>query len=317
MWAAAGDRWRRAGPARAAGAADLVGGAAVVAGRVADVVAEAVEQAVQIAGRVAGGVLVGPGRFVLGGEVLRGGRVLGGGWRPLGLLGPRAAPAEAEVLPELLAVVLPELAELLGQFGQPLAHPSRPVAAGEVILHLLLYALGDALHLLLRLLPGPVLGLLGLAAGSLGLLAGAAALVLGAPGLLLPLLLDAAHLLLGGAPRLLVGVLREVPEGTVVFAGAFLGATAPAGLGRGSPHLAPQITRRAAHIGPDLGGELGDRVADLQLQVGQFTAAVGQLGAARVRDGVHLAPALGGVGDQALRLQLGQPGVDGARRGGV
>src|SRR3954468_8036651 len=102
----------------AAGVAQLVGRDAMVAGRVADVVAEAVEQAGQVAGRVAGGVLVGPGGLVLGGAVLRGGRGRGAGRRRvglLGLLGPRAAPAEAEVLPELLAVVLPELAELLGQ----------------------------------------------------------------------------------------------------------------------------------------------------------------------------------------------------------
>lgn len=61
----------------APGVSELVLGDAAVAGRVTDVVPETVEQAIQIAGRVSGGVLVGPGRFVLRGEVLRGLAVLG------------------------------------------------------------------------------------------------------------------------------------------------------------------------------------------------------------------------------------------------
>jgi hypothetical protein len=68
----------------AAGVAQLAGGDAVVTGRVPDVVPEAVEQTIKVAGRVAGGVravLVGPGRFIGGREVLRGlgmGRLRGG-----------------------------------------------------------------------------------------------------------------------------------------------------------------------------------------------------------------------------------------------
>ena len=94
-------------------------------------------------------------------------------------------------------------------------------------------------------------------------------------------------------------------------------AVRPRGPRRRRPHLAAQVARRAPHVVADLGGQLGDRVADLQLQVGQFAAAVGQFGAARVGDRVDLAAALGGVADQALGLQLGQPRVDGAGGGRV
>src|SRR5690606_28804427 len=158
----------------------------------------------------------------------------------------------------------------------------------------------------LHLLPRPVLGLLGLEAGALGLLAGAAALVLGAAGLLLPFLLGPAHLLLGSAPGLAVGEAGEV-AGEDVVVGVRAGGTSLAGRGA---HLAAQVARRPAAVRLELGRQFGDRRAALQFQVGQFATAAGQLGAARVGDGVHLAAALHGVGDQALRLQLGQPGVD-------
>src|SRR5690606_27340954 len=229
--------------------------------------------------RVAGGVgrvLVRPRRGVLGGEVL--GRP---GVRRLGIraTGSRAGAAEGEVLAEP--------AHFLGQLTQPLAQSGRPVAAGEVALHLFLDLAHDPLHLLLR----PVLRLLGLAAGALGLLPGAPALVLGAPGLLLPLLLGAAHLLLGGAPGVLVAEDPEVAREALLVGGAW--AARLAGLAGGGPHLAAQIARRAAHVGADLGGQFGDRLADLQLQIGQLAAAVGQFGPAGVGDRVHLAAALG------------------------
>ncbi len=227
-------------------------------------------------------------------------QVRGGGGRG------RRLPGGAGIAP-----VLAEIAQFPGQFGQALADARRPVTLGEVVLDAVLDLARDALHLLLRLGPRPRLRLLGLVAGPLGLLTGPAALVLGAAGLLLPLLLDPAHLLLGGPPGLLVGEVAVVPGRSRAR------LRAPAGLGRGRAHLAAQVTGRAAHVGPYLGGQLRDRLADLQLQVRQLAAAVGQFGATRVRDGVHLAAALRGVPDQALGLQLGQAGVDRARRGGV
>ena len=61
----------------ASGVAQLLLRHPVVAGRVADVVTEAVQEPVEVAGGVARGVLVGPGGFVVGGEVLGGDRVVG------------------------------------------------------------------------------------------------------------------------------------------------------------------------------------------------------------------------------------------------
>src|SRR5262249_10543584 len=67
------------------------------------------------------------------------------------------------------------------------------------------------------------------------------------------------------------------------------------------------------HVLTDLGGELRDGLPDLPLQLGQLLLAVDELGAPGVGERVHLAAALGGVADQALLLQLGQPRADGAR----
>ncbi|CAM5729921.1 hypothetical protein SMICM304S_01055 [Streptomyces microflavus] len=74
------------------------------------------------------------------------------------------------------------------------------------------------------------------------------------------------------------------------------GAGALPGLGGGGPHVVAEPARRAAHVIAYLGGQLGEGVADLQLQIGQFTAAARQLGAPGVGDRVDLAAALGGVG---------------------
>lgn len=87
-------------------------------------------------------------------------------------------------------------------------------------------------------------------------------------------------------------------------------------VGRGA-HLAAQLARRAPDVVADLGGQLGDRLPDLQLQIGELAGAARQFGAPGVGDRVDLAAALGGVRDQTLRLQLGQARVDGARGRGV
>ena len=84
------------------------------------------------------------------------------------------------------------------------------------------------------------------------------------------------------------------------------------GLGGRRAHLDAQLARRDPYVVTDLRRQFGDRIADLQLQIGQFAAAPGQLGAAGVGDRVDLAAALGGVGDQALGLQFGQSRIDGA-----
>lgn len=62
----------------------------------------------------------------------------------------------------LLAEVLAEVAELLGQFGQALPDPRGPVALREVVLDLVLHPLRQTLDLLLRLLARLLLRLLGL-----------------------------------------------------------------------------------------------------------------------------------------------------------
>ncbi len=155
--------------------------------------------------------------------------------RPGGRRFARGRAAEGEVLAEV--------AHLLDQIAQALAQTGRPVATGDVVLHLLLHLPDDALHLLLRL----VLRLLGLTPGTLGLLTGAPALVLGAPGLLLPLLLGAAHLLLRGAPGILVAEHREVAE---VAGHALLAARGvPARDWRARP-AAARISRRRSPAAP-------------------------------------------------------------------
>src|SRR5690606_37117062 len=151
------------------------------------------------------GPFVGPRRGVGGGEVLRGVGVR----RPLRRRSV-ALPPESEVPAQILAEVLAELAHLLGQLGQALAQPRRPVAPGEVALHLLGDAARVARLLFRRVPPGAAVRLLRGAPAPRGLLRGAAARALGPGGLSPPLLLGAAHLLLGGAPSLLVAQAREV-----------------------------------------------------------------------------------------------------------
>lgn len=103
---------------------------------------------------------------------------------------------------------------------------------------------------------------------------------------------------------------KEVP---VAPAAGGTGGGLP-GLVRRGPHLAAQLPGGAADVVPDLGGQFGDGLPDLQLQIGQLARAARQFGAARVGDRVDLATALGDMGDEALGLQLGQPRIDRARR---
>src|SRR5262249_27566048 len=158
--------------------AELVLRDAVVACGVADVVAEAVQEAIEVTRRIAGGGLVRPAGPVRGEGFVVAGRDTGPG-----LPGPIAVPggagsglgdgvlAEVDVRPRMRVgrgvrtrpgVLGPcgtgvlgggpaEVRELLGEFGEALADTGRPVAACEVVLHLLLYLAGDALHLLLGL----------------------------------------------------------------------------------------------------------------------------------------------------------------------
>src|SRR5690349_21004057 len=82
-----------------------------------------------------------------------------------------------------------------------------------------------------------------------------------------------------------------------------------------------QLLAQAAHGVPNvlghLAGNIPHRFGNLLLQVGQVVQLALDLGPALVGDPVDLPAADRVVGDQALFLQPGQPGVDRARRGRV
>ncbi len=283
MCAAVVDRWRRA-------SRELVGGDAVVPGRVADVVPEAVEQPVEVASRIAGGlrgVLVGPGRSVTGRKVLGGGRsTRAGGWtcrHQLVRRNPRS-------LPDLLSKSFPSLRPpwpgFLGALAFSPSSAQSPRRSGPAPVPWTRWACAAPPPVPApRPAPGPLLSRPGAGPAGPRPRRGGSRPSRGR-SLLLPLLaLAAPHLLLGGAPRPPCRRYPPVPAAGSRPLVVRSRAGAPMGHAGAAPHLPGAGSPAATCIGPDLGGELGHRLPDLQLQVGQFTTAVGQLGAAGVRDG--------------------------------
>src|SRR5215211_2658457 len=119
------------------------------------------------------------------------------------------------------------------------------------------------------------------------------------------------------AVQALVGPVPAMMVGAAVAARAVFRALLAADLPRRLLQLLLEVANGAPHLVADLAGQAVHRAGDLALQLVQLVAAAGQLLAAGVGDPVDLAPALPALGDQALGLQALEPGVDGARGGGV
>ncbi len=180
------------------------------------------------------------------------------------------------------------------------------------------------------LLPGILPDLLrGVPVGLLGLLAGLPGLLLGLLGRLLGLVLGPVprlpHLFLGlvaGPPGLLLCLVPGLPGLRPGFVAGLLGLLAGVG-GRGLAHPAGlaggpgQLLAQAAHglpdVLPDLADDVADRRGQLLLELVQLVAAAAQFLAPGLGDPVDLPSVYLVVGDQALFLQPGQPGVDRAR----
>ncbi len=157
----------------------------------------------------------------------------------------------------------------------------------------------------------------------------------GRPGLLplgagpsLGVVPDAARALLGlfaGLPGAFPGVF-PVPAGPLMgllglgavrFGRARAGFSGLSCVARGPGQLLAQAAHGLADVFLDLPHHVPDRVGQLLLQLGQLVLALVQFLATGLGDAVDLAPVHLVVGDQALFLQPGQPGVDRAGRGGV
>src|SRR5262249_19676189 len=128
--------------------------------------------------------------------------------------------------------------------------------------------------------------------------------------------------LLTGLPGPLAGGVGGLPGAVPRLAGLVAGLVPRIALG--AAHLARgpgQLLAQAAHGVPDVLAALADDVADrrgqLLFELVELVAPAAQFLAARLGDPVDLAPVLLVVRDQALFLKTGEPGVDGAWRGGV
>ena len=136
--------------------------------------------------------------------------------------------------------------------------------------------------------------------GLTGVLAGLPCLFLGLPDLLARLV--------AGLPGLLTGLVAGLPA-LLAHVGGHLPAR-PAGLAGRPGQLLAEAAYGLPDVFPDLADDVADRRGQLFFELVELVAAAAQLLAAGFGDPVHLAPVDLVVGDQALFLEPGQPGVD-------
>ena len=132
--------------------------------------------------------------------------------------------------------------------------------------------------------------------------------------------------ILTGLPRLLAGLFLGLPgllarlvaglPGLLAHVGGHLPAH-PAGLTGRPGQLLAQAAHGLPDVFPDLADDVADRRGQFLLELVELVAAAAQFLAAGLGDPVDLAAVDLVVGDQALFLEPGQPGVDRAGGGRV
>src|SRR5439155_10815557 len=140
----------------------------------------------------------------------------------------------------------------------------------------------------------------------------------GLPRLLAGLFLGLLHLLarlVAGLPRLFTGLVAGLP-GLLADVGGHLLAH-PAGLARRPGQLLAEAAHGLPDVFPDLADDVADRRGQLLLELVELVAAAAQFLPAGLGDPVDLAAVDLVVGDQALFLEPGQPGINRAGGGRV